>query len=72
MRGSKIYENFVSEEDAPSVARLKAAGGIMIGKTTTPEFGFKGMTDSPLTGVTRNSWNLEMTPGGSSGGAAAQ
>ena len=72
MRGSKIYENFVPEEDAPAVARLKEAGGIMMGKTTTPEFGFKGMTDSPLTGVTRNPWNLEMTPGGSSGGAAAQ
>ena len=72
MRGSKIYENFIPDEDAPAVARLKKAGGIMIGKTTTPEFGFKGMTDSPLTGVTRNPWNPEMTPGGSSGGAAAQ
>lgn len=72
MRGSKIYEYFVPAEDAPSVERLKRAGGILIGKTTTPEFGFKGMTDSPATGVTRNPWNLELTPGGSSGGAAAQ
>ena len=71
MRGSRIYENFVPDEDAPAVARLKKAGGIMIGKTTTPEFGFKGMTDSPLTGVTRNPWKLEMTQR-SSGGAAAQ
>ncbi len=72
MRGSKIYEHFVPDDDAPLVERLKEAGGIMMGKTTTPEFGFKGTTDSPLTGVTRNPWNLEMTPGGSSGGAAAQ
>jgi len=50
---------------------LKVAGGIMIGKTTTPEFGWKGVTDSPLFGITRNPWNLERTPGGSSGGAAA-
>jgi len=72
MRGSKIYEHFVPTEDAPLVERLKRAGGILMGKTTTPEFGFKGTTDSPLTGITRNPWNLEMTPGGSSGGAAAQ
>ena len=57
--------------DTPSVARLREAGAIMIGKTTTPEFGWKGMTDSPLTGVTRNPWNPAHTPGGSSGGAAA-
>ncbi len=72
MRGSKIFEHFIPNEDAPLVERLKRAGAIMIGKTTTPEFGFKGMTDSPVTGITRNPWNLEMTPGGSSGGAAAQ
>ena len=47
-------------------------GGIMLGKTATPEFGWKGMTDSPVTGITRNPWNTEMTPGGSSGGASAQ
>ena len=72
MRGSKIYEHDVPAEDAPIVARMKAAGGVMIGKTTTPEFGWKGMTDSPVTGVTRNPWNLDRTPGGSSGGASAQ
>src|SRR5690349_11893545 len=58
------------EEDAPATARLRAHGAILIGKTTTPEFGWKGVTDSPLTGITRNPWNLERTPGGSSGGAA--
>lgn len=58
------------EEDAPSVAHLRAAGAVLIGKTTTPEMGWKGVTDSPLTGITRNPWNPETTPGGSSGGAA--
>lgn len=72
MRGSKIFENFVPDEDAPLVERLREAGGIMMGKTTTPEFGHKGMTDSPVTGVTRNPWNVDMIPGGSSGGAASQ
>jgi aspartyl-tRNA(Asn)/glutamyl-tRNA(Gln) amidotransferase subunit A len=57
--------------DAPSVARLKEAGAILIGKTTTPEFGWKGVTDSPLTGITRNPWDPAKTPGGSSGGSAA-
>ncbi|MBI5879582.1 MAG: amidase [Chloroflexi bacterium] len=71
MRGSAIYEHDVPTEDAPSVAKLKAAGAIMLGKTTTPEFGWKGMTDSPVTGMSRNPWNLARTPGGSSGGAAA-
>ncbi|MGD0190428.1 MAG: amidase [Rhizomicrobium sp.] len=58
-------------EDAPSVARLKEAGAVLVGKTTTPEFGWKGSTDSPLTGVTRNPWNRSKTPGGSSGGSSA-
>ncbi|MBI2562755.1 MAG: amidase, partial [candidate division NC10 bacterium] len=49
----------------------KAAGTILVGKTTTPEFGWKGVTDSPLLGITRNPWNPERTPGGSSGGAGA-
>ena len=57
--------------DAPVTAHLREAGGIILGKTTTCEFGWKGVTDSPLTGITRNPWNLDMTPGGSSGGAAA-
>ncbi|HVJ53283.1 MAG TPA: amidase [Aliidongia sp.] len=57
-------------EDAPAVARLRAAGAVLLGKTTTPEFGWKGVTDSRLTGITRNPWNTGRTPGGSSGGAA--
>jgi aspartyl-tRNA(Asn)/glutamyl-tRNA(Gln) amidotransferase subunit A len=57
-------------EDAPVTARLKEAGAVLLGKTTTPEFGWKGVTDSPLTGITRNPWNPDTTPGGSSGGAA--
>ncbi len=71
MRGSKLYEHDVPSEDAPVVERLKAAGAIILGKTTTPEFGFKGVTDSPVTGISRNPWNPECTPGGSSGGAGA-
>ncbi|MGN6516021.1 MAG: amidase [Rhizomicrobium sp.] len=58
-------------EDAPTVARLKEAGAVLIGKTTTPEYGWKGCTDSPLTGITRNPWNKDKTPGGSSGGSGA-
>ncbi len=57
--------------DAPCVARLREHGAVLLGKTATPEFGWKGVTDSPLTGITRNPWNPELTPGGSSGGAAA-
>lgn len=56
--------------DAPFTRHMRAAGAVLLGKTTTPEFGWKGVTDSPLTGVTRNPWNLDTTPGGSSGGAA--
>jgi aspartyl-tRNA(Asn)/glutamyl-tRNA(Gln) amidotransferase subunit A len=59
------------DEDAPAVARLRAEGAVFFGKTTTPEFGWKGVTDSPLSGTTRNPWSLERTPGGSSGGSAA-
>ncbi|MEV5829495.1 amidase [Spirillospora sp. NPDC052242] len=58
-------------EDAPSVARLRAQGAVFAGKTTTPEFAWKGVTDSPLTGVTRNPADPSRTAGGSSGGAAA-
>ncbi len=68
--GSKIYENFIPQQDAIVVERLKAAGAIVIGKTNTPEFGWVAIADNPLFGVTRNPWNLELTPGGSSGGAA--
>lgn len=58
-------------EDAPSVARLREQGAVFVGKTTTPEFAWKGVTDNPLTGITRNPWDTARTPGGSSGGAAA-
>ncbi len=71
LRGSKTVDrNQDWTEDAPAVARLRESGAILLGKTTTPEFGWKGVTDSPLTGVTVNPWNAERTPGGSSGGAA--
>ena len=69
--GSRLYVDHVPEEDSVVVERLKGAGGVMLGKTTTPEFGHKGVTDSPLFGITRNPWNLGLTPGGSSGGAGA-
>ena len=72
LRGSRSVDpNQVWEEDAPCVARLKEHGAVLLGKTTTPEFGHKGVTDSLLTGITRNPWNLDKTPGGSSGGASA-
>jgi len=71
LRGSRTIDpNQKWEEDGATVARLREQGAVFLGKTTTPEFGWKGVTDSPLTGVTRNPWNTEMTPGGSSGGAA--
>ena len=68
--GSRIFEHHVPTVDAVAVARLKAAGAILIGKTTTPEFGQKGLTEAPLFGHTRNPWRADRTPGGSSGGAA--
>ena len=69
--GSRLFADHVPEEDAVVVERLKGAGGVILGKTNTPEFGHKGVTDSPLFGITRNPWNLALTPGGSSGGAGA-
>ena len=68
--GSAIHAANVPSVDNVLVRRLKEAGAIVIGKTTTPEFGHKGLTDSPLFGVTRNPWNPDFTTGGSSGGAA--
>jgi aspartyl-tRNA(Asn)/glutamyl-tRNA(Gln) amidotransferase subunit A len=72
LRGSRtIDENQPWEVDAPVTARLREAGAVILGKTATPEFGCKGETNSPRSGITRNPWNRERTPGGSSGGAAA-
>ena len=71
LRGSKAVDPKQAwDEDAPCVARLREEGAVLLGKTTTPEFGWKGVTDSPLTGITRNPWDETKTPGGSSGGAA--
>ena len=72
LRGSKTVDpKGPWNDDAPATARLREHGAVLLGKTTTPEFGWKGVTDSPLTGITRNPWNTDKTPGGSSGGAAA-
>ncbi|QOZ28370.1 amidase [Bradyrhizobium sp. CCBAU 51753] len=68
--GAVPYRDNVPDTDAVAVARLRAQGGILIGKTTTPEFGSKCLTDSPLFGRTRNAWSAERSSGGSSGGAA--
>ncbi len=69
--GSRIWEHHIPKADAPVVERARRAGAIMLGKTNTPEFGCKGVTDNRIFGATRNPWNLGRTPGGSSGGAAA-
>jgi aspartyl-tRNA(Asn)/glutamyl-tRNA(Gln) amidotransferase subunit A len=72
LRGSRgIDQNQPWDVDAPATARLRDAGAVLLGKTTTPEYGCKGETNSPATGITRNPWNLNHTPGGSSGGTAA-
>jgi aspartyl-tRNA(Asn)/glutamyl-tRNA(Gln) amidotransferase subunit A len=68
--GAVPYQANVPEHDAVAVARLRAQGAILLGKTTTPEFGSKCLTDSPLFGRTRNAWRNERSSGGSSGGAA--
>ena len=72
LRGSRtvnLQQNW--DVDAPVTARLREAGAVLLGKTTTPEFGCKGETNSLLTGISRNPWNTAHTPGGSSGGASA-
>jgi aspartyl-tRNA(Asn)/glutamyl-tRNA(Gln) amidotransferase subunit A len=69
-RGSLTVPDTPMEEDAPAVARLREQGAVILGKTTLPEFGWIGACHSPLTGITRNPWKLDRTPGGSSGGAA--
>ncbi|MBS4021620.1 MAG: amidase [Dethiobacter sp.] len=69
--GSLLYENFVPDTDAILVARLKAAGAIVLGKTNLSEFGLVAITDNVIFGPTKNPWDLAKTPGGSSGGSAA-
>ena len=69
--GSKASADNIAALDAPAVERVRNEGGVIIGKTTTSEFGCKAVGDSPLTGITRNPWDLAKTPGGSSAGAAA-
>ncbi len=69
--GSRLYRDHVPDTDAVVVERLKAAGGIMLGKTNLPEFGLIGITENLLFGKTRNPWDTGRTPGGSSGGSAA-
>ena len=72
LRGSCLVDRGQDwSEDSPAVARLREAGAVILGKTTTPEFGWKALGDSPLTGITRNPWDLSRTSGGSSAGAAA-
>src|SRR5256885_10047971 len=69
--GTPLYRDHVPTEDAPMVERLKAAGGIMVGKTNTPTFGWIGATHNLVFEPTRNPWHLDRTPGASSGGASA-
>ncbi len=69
--GSMIYKDHVPTRDAVAVRRLRAAGAILVGKTTTPEFGMSPITRAPLFGLTVNPWNKERIAGGSSGGAGA-
>jgi len=69
--GSRLTDKAPATEDAPAVARLREAGAVVYAQNTSPEYGFKGVTDSPLHGITRNPWNLALTPGGSSGGSGA-
>jgi aspartyl-tRNA(Asn)/glutamyl-tRNA(Gln) amidotransferase subunit A len=69
--GSRVYANFVPTEDELPVARLRAAGAIILGKTNVPELTFEGITWNPVFGATRNPYDLALTPGGSSGGSVA-
>jgi Asp-tRNA(Asn)/Glu-tRNA(Gln) amidotransferase A subunit family amidase len=69
--GSRLFADLVPEHDALAVGRLRAAGAVVLGKTTTSEIGHKAITESRLFGVTRNPWDISRTPGGSSGGTAA-
>lgn len=70
-RGSRTSVDYVAEDTAPMIERVLAAGAVIIGKTTMPEFGWKGTGSSPLTGITRNPWDTTRNSGGSSAGSAA-
>jgi len=69
--GTRLYANYISNHDEFPVARLREMGAVLIGKTNVPEFAMRGCTDNPVFGVTRNPWEVSLTPGGSSGGAVA-
>jgi aspartyl-tRNA(Asn)/glutamyl-tRNA(Gln) amidotransferase subunit A len=69
--GSRTMADHIPAQDAPSVARLRAAGAIIVGMTNTAEYGYRGYTDNLLNGLTRNPWDLGRSPGGSSGGAVS-
>jgi aspartyl-tRNA(Asn)/glutamyl-tRNA(Gln) amidotransferase subunit A len=69
--GSLLFRDRISEQDTTQVARLRAAGAIVVGKTNAPEFGATAITKNLVYGVTRSPWDLDATPGGSSGGSAA-
>jgi aspartyl-tRNA(Asn)/glutamyl-tRNA(Gln) amidotransferase subunit A len=69
--GSLLFRDFVPDRDDVCVERLRAAGAVIVGKTTTPELAMLGRTDSRLSGITRSPWDPALTPGGSSGGASA-
>jgi len=69
--GSKPFADNVAVKDSDQVARLRAAGAILLGKTNAPEFGYTAITKNLVYGVTRSPWNLDRTPGGSSGGSSA-
>jgi aspartyl-tRNA(Asn)/glutamyl-tRNA(Gln) amidotransferase subunit A len=70
-RGSAVSSDAPWKDDAPAAARLREAGTVFLGKTTMPEYGWKGVGDSPLSGITRNPWDTTTGPGGSSAGAAS-
>ncbi|MBP7565063.1 MAG: amidase [Burkholderiaceae bacterium] len=69
--GSRLYAGNVATHDSEAIARLRRAGLVIAGKTNTPEFGLSPTTESQLYGITRNPWDLSLSPGGSSGGSAA-
>jgi aspartyl-tRNA(Asn)/glutamyl-tRNA(Gln) amidotransferase subunit A len=69
-RGAKTSDGEPAQDDAPAVARLREQGAVILGKTCMPEHGWIGVCHSPLTGITRNPWNPDYTPGGSTGGGA--